>query len=99
MKRLEPEIIDYYNNEVVMMIADKYGLSQMEALKAFVCSKTHEMLENEECGMTEFGAEAIFEIWECEKRMVICADMDEPVHPLHGCTASIYAGCLENTQV
>ena len=39
MRRLEPEIIDYYNNEVVMMIADKYGLSQMEALKAFVMFK------------------------------------------------------------
>ena len=50
-----------------MLIAEKYGLSQMEALKAFVYSKTHEMLENEECGMTEFGAEAIFEIWDCER--------------------------------
>ena len=50
-----------------MLIAEKYGLSQMEALKAFVYSKTHEMLENEECGMDEFGAEAIFEIWECER--------------------------------
>ncbi len=67
MKRLEPDIIDYYNGEIVMMIAEKYGLSQMAALKAFVDSKTHEMLENEDCGMTEFGAGAIFEIWECEK--------------------------------
>lgn len=67
MKRLEPEIIDYYNNEVIMMIVEKYGLSQMAALKAFVSLKTHEMLENIECGMTDFGAKAIFEIWECEK--------------------------------
>lgn len=67
MRRLEPEIIDYYNSEVVMMIAEKYGLDQMEALKQFVMSKTHEMLENEDFGMTDFGAEAIFEIWECEK--------------------------------
>ena len=67
MKRIEPEIIDYYNNEVVMMIIEKYGLSEMEAFKGFVNSKTHEMLENENCGMTDFGAEAIFEIWECEK--------------------------------
>ena len=67
MNRLEPEIVDYYDNEVVEMISDKYGLSQMDALKSFVCSKTHEMLENEDCGMTDFGAEAIFEIWECEK--------------------------------
>lgn len=67
MKRLDPEIIDYYNNEVVIMISEKYGLSQMEAFKFFVSSKTHEMLENEEYGMTDFGAEALFEIWECEK--------------------------------
>ena len=67
MNRLEPEIVDYYDSEVVMMIVEKYGLSPMEALKEFVVSKTHEMLENEDCGMTEFGAEALFEIWECEK--------------------------------
>lgn len=67
MKRLEPEVIDYYDNEVVMMITEKYGLSEMDALKSFVSSKTHEMLENKDCGMTDFGAEAIFEIWECEK--------------------------------
>lgn len=67
MRRLEPEIIDYYNSEVVMMIAEKYGMDQMEALKQFVMSKTHEMLENEDFGMTDFGAGAIFEIWECEK--------------------------------
>ena len=30
-------------------------------------SRTHEMLENADCGMTDFGAGAIFEIWECEK--------------------------------
>lgn len=67
MKRLDPEIIDYYNSEVVLMISEKYGLSQMDAFKSFVLSKTHEMLENEECGMTEFGAKALFEIWEAEK--------------------------------
>lgn len=67
MKRIEPESIDYYNNEVVLMIMDKYGMSEMDAFKSFVDSKTHEMLENEECGMTDFGAEAIFEIWESEK--------------------------------
>lgn len=67
MKRLEPEVIDYYNNEVVLMMTEKYGLSPMDALKAFVNSKTHEMLENVDYGMTDFGARAIFDIWECEK--------------------------------
>jgi hypothetical protein len=67
MKRAEPEVIDYYNGEVIMMIAEKYGLSQMDALKTFVDSKTHEMLEHVDYGMTDFGAKALFEIWECEK--------------------------------
>lgn len=67
MKRLDAEIIDYYNTEVIPMIVEKYGYSQMDALRAFVFSKTHEMLESEECGLTSFGAGAIFEIWEAEK--------------------------------
>lgn len=67
MTRVNPEILDYYNGEAVKMISEKYGMSYLEALRSFVCSKTHEMLENEDCGMTEFGAQAIFEIWECEK--------------------------------
>ena len=55
MKRLDPETIDYYNSEIVPMIAEKYGYSQMDALRVFVSSKTHEMLENEDCGLTTFG--------------------------------------------
>lgn len=66
MKRLDPEITDYYNGEVVRMMTDKYGYDNMEALRRFVMSKTHEMLENEECGLTAFGAGAVFEIWEAE---------------------------------
>ena len=67
MKRLEAETIDYYNAEIVKMIVDKYNYTPMEALRAFVSSKTHEMLENEDCGLTSFGAGAVFEIWEAEK--------------------------------
>ena len=67
MKRLEPEIVDYYDREVVKMIAEKYGYSLMDALRQFVISRTHEMLENAETGMTTFGAGAVFEIWETEK--------------------------------
>ena len=40
----------------------------MDALRQFVISRTHEMLENAETGMTAFGAGAVFEIWETEKR-------------------------------
>ena len=67
MKKTAPDVVDYYNAEVVKMIAEKYGYSHMEALRQFVMSRTHELLEDEDTGMTAFGAGAVFEIWEAEK--------------------------------
>ncbi len=67
MKRQEPEILDYYNGEVVSMIVEKYGYSPLDALRTFVSSKTHEMLEDENCGLSSFGAGGIFDIWEAEQ--------------------------------
>ena len=67
MKRNDPGIVDYYDGEVVWMMVEKYGFTPMEALRQFVQSKTHELLENEDAGMTEFGAGAILDIWEAEK--------------------------------
>ena len=67
MKKTAPDVVDYYDAEVVKMIAEKYGYSHMEALRQFVMSKTHELLEDEDTGMTAFGAGAVFEIWEAEK--------------------------------
>lgn len=67
MKRLKADVLDYYNEEVVNMIVQKYGHDFMTALREFVYSKTHEMLEDEEYGLTSYGAGAIFDIWESEK--------------------------------
>ena len=67
MKKLAPDIVDYYDGEVVKMISEKYGCSHMDALRMFVISKTHELLEDEDSGMTSFGAGAVFDIWEAEK--------------------------------
>ncbi|MDO4287755.1 MAG: hypothetical protein Q4C55_01080 [Eubacterium sp.] len=67
MKRLDPEVIEYYDDEVLTLISEKYGLTPMDALRSFVNSKTHAMLEDADYGMTDFGAAAIFEIWEAEK--------------------------------
>ena len=67
MKKLDPGIVDCYDREVVRMIAEKYGYSHMEALRQFVMSKTLELLEDENTGMTSFGAGALLDIWEAEK--------------------------------
>ena len=57
MNRLEPDVVEYYDQEAVRMICEKYGMQPMEALRTFVCSKTHEMLEHADMGMTDFGAD------------------------------------------
>ncbi len=67
MNRLAPELVEYYDEEVVKMISEKYGYSQMDALRLFVKSRTHELLEDEDMGMTMFGAGGVFDIWEAEK--------------------------------
>lgn len=67
MTRQQPEIVEFYDREVVRMLSEKYGYEPFEALRRFVFSKTHEMMEDSENGMTEFGAGAILEIWEAEQ--------------------------------
>ncbi len=67
MNRLDVENIDYYDSEVIRMISEKYGYSPMESLRLFVSSKTHRLLEDADFGFTEFGAGAVFDIWEAER--------------------------------
>lgn len=67
MTTLEPDVLDFYDSEVVKLIMEKYGYGEREALPAFLCSKTYAMLSNPEMGMCQFGPPAIFDMWECEK--------------------------------
>ena len=50
--------LDCYNKNVIKMIMEKYGLTEMEAAREFLMSETH---------MWEFSARAIFDMWEVEK--------------------------------
>lgn len=67
MKTLDPEILDFYDAEVVKKIIEKYGLSEREALSAFLESKTYAMLVDPEMDMCRFGPPGIFDIWEVER--------------------------------
>ena len=67
MSRLSPEILDYYDEEVVSRIVGKHGYSEREALSLFLRSKTYRLLSDSDMGMTQFGPEAIFNIWESER--------------------------------
>ena len=42
MKRTSPEMLDYYDEEVVRRIVEKHGYSEREALELFLSSKTYQ---------------------------------------------------------
>ena len=66
MKNTSVEILDYYDEEVIKMITEKYGFEQMQALRIFLNSETYKLLSDAELEMWEFGPAAIFDIWENE---------------------------------
>ena len=59
--------LDCYNKNVIKMIMEKYGMTEMEAAREFLMSETHRMLEDADMAMWEFSARAIFDMWEAEK--------------------------------
>lgn len=67
MRKVMSEVLQYYDKTVIEMIVEKYGYSFKQAMDSFLRSKTHDMLEDEEMFMVEFGCPAIFEIWEAEQ--------------------------------
>lgn len=67
MQKELSEVLYCYDKEVIKLYSEKYGYSYNDALKKFVTSETHKMMEDPECGMSEFGAPAILEIWEAEQ--------------------------------
>lgn len=67
MNRLDPESLDFFNQEVVKMIVEKYHVTEMEALREFVKSETHRMLEDTKNDLITFSAGAVFDMFVTEK--------------------------------
>jgi len=67
MKRPGPVNMIYYDEEIVKMMIEKYGLSPMEALQSFWESETYRMLCDAELFMWEFSPFEIFDMWESER--------------------------------
>lgn len=67
MKTTSAEILDYYDEEVVKLISEKYGFDQITALRKFLNSETYDMLATPDLAMWQFGPPAIFDMWESEK--------------------------------
>lgn len=66
-ERTSPSILQNYDTEIAGMIAENRGISEMDALRLFLNSKTHAMLEDNELKLWYFSSLAIYDMWETEE--------------------------------
>lgn len=67
MMDVRPDINHYYDTEVVGMIADKYNMTSMDALEAYLGSETYRMFNDPELKMLDIPPHGIFDMWEVER--------------------------------
>lgn len=60
-------IFSYYSQKVTQMIAEKYGVEPLVALRRFLFSQTYKMLTDTELEMWDFSPFGIFDMWEAEQ--------------------------------
>lgn len=60
-------LLGRYVSNITGLIVEKYGFEEKVAFRKFIFSETYRMLANPELEMWEFGADVIFEMWECEQ--------------------------------
>lgn len=61
-----PIWLSFYENNIISKIKNKYKLTELEALKKFLNSKTYQMLADISLEMWEFSPNAIFDMFESE---------------------------------
>lgn len=66
-KRTEPSILQNFDSEVALLISKSCGISEMDALRKFLDSQTHRMLENNDMRLWYFSPLAVFDMWEKEQ--------------------------------
>ena len=67
MSKISVFSLDYYNKNVIKRISEKYGMSILDAARAFLTSEIHSMIEDPKLEMWEFSERAIFDMWEVER--------------------------------
>lgn len=61
-----PSILQNFDSEVAVLIAERRGISEMEGLRLFLGSETHRMLTDDEMKLWYFSPLVIFDMWENE---------------------------------
>ena len=66
MNKTKESIMDVLDTEVAKIIADNRGISEMDGLRLFLDSATHDMLLNDDMKLWYFSPLALYDIWESE---------------------------------
>ena len=66
MKKTQYFVTDFYSRRVIEQIIDKYDIKPMEAVRSFLTSETHALLEDSDNGLWNFSEYAVFDMWEAE---------------------------------
>lgn len=67
MSRTSPYTLDYYDKQVVQMIIEHHDVDPLQAARLFITSRTHDMLEDSDYALWQFGAPGVYDIWEAEQ--------------------------------
>jgi hypothetical protein len=67
MIKTEARMMDFFDRQVSGLIAEKYSLDEVDALRQFMNSETYAMLSDDELKMWHFSPLAILDIWENER--------------------------------
>ena len=67
MKDIRSDVNYFYDKEVVGMIAEKYNMSPMDTLAAYLDSETYAMFNDPELEMLDIPPAGIFDMWENER--------------------------------
>ena len=77
MKEIFSDVLANYDSEVIKLISEKYGFSEMESMRKFLHSETYEMLSDFELEMWEFSPLVILDMWENENAKNILEKWDK----------------------
>lgn len=67
MTNIPARTMDFFDRQVANQIIEKYSFGEMEAIRAFIESKTYQMLADPSYEIYKMSPLIVFEMWESEK--------------------------------
>jgi len=67
MAKIPVRTMDFFDRQVTHQIVEKYGLSDITAIRAFIDSETYKMLIDSTLETYKMSPCIVFDMWESEK--------------------------------